>query len=993
MIHFIEITSSRANFAEAFALASFINELNQNTTSIMRLELYHNVSLSYYLTGKLESNTGVSVIDLTSFSSSSPCLVEAMMVTSLKDIVLVDTSIVLFSSSSLHDTTASQSKDGVQICGKGKRRNNSFGSVISTSLELDESLQLLKSRYETDGDIFSHKFCKAYFHENQTGGDDNYVFTNIGNSSHSALLLGPIVYTKTMKDFPLWHRYIHAYMYPVWNDFDRMSYYYDSPLFCGSSPSLVEVCDENLSLQIKQNWIVNREAYSFLLFDQQPLSWVAFDGGIAPAVGNSSCISFNSVCGAKNSALAGGGSARTVLNIDLVRLSDGVNIAMHSKVAYGPIEFETNTPPHPYDVQSMTVSEAKKKLRNPCLPVNVAQTWLDPNSYRLHHLYDFNCTNDCFQSIDTEQDFLDRLVLEDNVEIIFDLKSPNGTDQLQQAQHLLSLIQQKSESEKEMLLDKVALRFFDVGLQGEISLGILPSFVQESVVLGEFPSQLKTYFNAPSRQACSVLEKWTMYYNVTFGGCFILQDDESIMKNWQELATTMFHSSKLTISLQNHVKVICDVPRKQEHPNTKLWSDGLSTCVENGYQWIHHPFPISSSLSSSIPNFDMPPSFLSKTSLVNQSIIEKFMTMEKSNLEQTSKKNSLTKQALSKWDNYISHWAVTSAYDWRAMNTKKWSFSGNKDITTSDYHQNLNQQNQDKLIFRCVSKILTVMLFLRLEEENILSIDNLIMGIPYNVTWKQVFSNTAGRDGKKAGNEFTYANELWLHVPEAIYNATGLSFEETIKYYVLDPMGLSGSFDNQTAFPPVAARGFVGSLDDLMLIGCTLATGGISPKTSKRVLSTQNIQKMQRDWITDQGVMNSFQRNIIVFGLRQRFTEGNSTSNFFPFRMMVNHHPNSTNATTNANDENDNIAAYGMGMWLVKGWRKKVGAGGKIVPVQGWLALGGMEAAVYFDSDGVVVGMLAPQNVVGLKLDRPFFKFVRQVGSIMEESFQEEQSG
>ena len=55
-------------------------------------------------------------------------------------------------------------------------------------------------------------------------------------------------------------------------------------------------------------------------------------------------------------------------------------------------------------------------------------------------------------------------------------------------------------------------------------------------------------------------------------------------------------------------------------------------------------------------------------------------------------------------------------------------------------------------VFRCVTKILTIMLFLRLEEMSLLSIDDIIeAGSGRNVTWKHVFSNTA-----TISNEFEY---------------------------------------------------------------------------------------------------------------------------------------------------------------------------------------------------------------------------------------------
>lgn len=80
-----------------------------------------------------------------------------------------------------------------------------------------------------------------------------------------------------------------------------------------------------------------------------------------------------------------------------------------------------------------------------------------------------------------------------------------------------------------------------------------------------------------------------------------------------------------------------------------------------------------------------------------------------------------------------------------------------------------------------------------------------------------------------------------------------------------------------------------------------------------------------------------------------------------------------------------------MGLWHVNGWRNKDGGLEESAPVQGWLSLGGTESCLYFDTDGLVVGMLAPEAVSSLELPTPFFNFVKQIGSIMDDTFQREQ--
>jgi len=207
-------------------------------------------------------------------------------------------------------------------------------------------------------------------------------------------------------------------------------------------------------------------------------------------------------------------------------------------------------------------------------------------------------------------------------------------------------------------------------------------------------------------------------------------------------------------------------------------------------------------------------------------------------------------------------------------------------------------------------------------------------------------------------NEFVYSNSLWSHVPSAIHNATGLSFEEAVKYYIIDPIGLGGSFDTNTSFPPYPARGFVGTLEDLQLIGCTLASGGTSPKTRLQVISDSSVNTILKDWTKEFNITSSFQENVTVRSMK-RFQDVNST-----FSHGI-------------------VSGYGLGLWHVKGWRMKGGT----TPVNGWLAMGSSEVVTYFDTEGIVVSMLAPQRILGLELTAPLAHVVRSVGMVMEASF------
>lgn len=153
--------------------------------------------------------------------------------------------------------------------------------------------------------------------------------------------------------------------------------------------------------------------------------------------------------------------------------------------------------------------------------------------------------------------------------------------------------------------------------------------------------------------------------------------------------------------------------------------------MEDGYDWIHYPFPVSTKADHSIPSSSELTSMILDGILIRNSLPAINLKKSKS-------------QVVSARQEYLSHWGVTSPFDWKP-HQQQWSFVG-------EQKQNIAVQvvpanNMDNS-FRCVTKILTVMLFLRLEELDLLSIDDAINGLPYKVTWRHVFTKTAGINEK-----------------------------------------------------------------------------------------------------------------------------------------------------------------------------------------------------------------------------------------------------
>jgi CubicO group peptidase (beta-lactamase class C family) len=206
-----------------------------------------------------------------------------------------------------------------------------------------------------------------------------------------------------------------------------------------------------------------------------------------------------------------------------------------------------------------------------------------------------------------------------------------------------------------------------------------------------------------------------------------------------------------------------------------------------------------------------------------------------------------------------------------------------------------------------------------------------------NVTWWNVFRNTAGSDGRNAGSNFTYCSDLWKHASAAVERATGLPFLVAVQHYVLDAVGAVGSYNQNTHYPPYEARGYEGPLEDMLVLGSTLANRGVSPATGKRVLSAASVDTMLRDAIIGNApAKQSFMGDWTAITMMNRF-------------RFDDPHTNATRVP---------VRGYATGLWYTPGFR--VDENGR--PIRGWISMG-EHNALYFDMTGVVVSYHASQKV------------------------------
>lgn len=935
---------SREDVISAFELMQSFHE-QKFFDRTFKFELYHYSSISPYLIAKFETWDNVKVINVNNhYANESPsCFTDALLITSLRNVVLLEPSTLLLwtppaFNGYIQNTKKRELTSAPRILCKDSTLQSS-ALIVSMSLNIDEELK-----------DYTQKECNfhhLYSHRSSIEDGNLAVYDiierddlNIGSSLFpmGSLLISkysPFAHLSLAIDQMDW-----TTKYEIVERADSKYPKFNSADFSEYATLVVKQIEK--SQRRYKSWMTT------LLLDR-PVGWVAYDGGltIRDQFNNENfCSTFNTVEGASRSVKATSGSdSGTMLNIDLVMSSDNVNIAMHNSEMFSMLNSE---PRILQSAHSMSAADLKNNVRNPCLPQSSIYQWFDRNPY---HSYT-NC-EECSPKISTAEEFVKGILLsEKDIDVVFDLKSSDAITQDIQAQQILSIVRNSatSDTDKEIILQRINVRYFTVKEKTHV-LEVLPQHIFEKIMAGD-TLPLKVYVNAPSDYNCLQLIQWGKEKGSKIAGCFVITGNNDVTKSWQRLS--QYFSTNSTFTSVKNEKRICDVPKSQTRPNTSLWKNGIVSCVEEGYDWIHHPFPVNYKADHSVLSRPVFTPIINDRALIRDTIVS-------TNVARSS----------TEFKNYMSTWGITSPYHWQPAN-HEWSFVGHAIQNKSN-----NNTPGDHHIFRCVTKIITVMLFLRLEELGLLSIDDAIEGLPHTtkVTWKQVFSNTAGHDGKQAGNVFHYSNVLWSHTANFIQNLTGAPFEEVAKYHVLEPLGLSGSFDRNTAFPPFTARGFVGSNQDLLVLGSTLASGGVSPKTRMRVISPASVNKMLNDWTVAQNVTESFHRDETVKSMK-RFVDGNETRHreFFPYAV---------------------VDGYAMGLWRVHGWHIKGSSCPDDsnnrephitkIPIRGWLAMGSSEALLYFDEDDIVVGMSAKKRVNGLEMTAPFAKLVRNIGCKMTE--------
>ena len=449
------------------------------------------------------------------------------------------------------------------------------------------------------------------------------------------------------------------------------------------------------------------------------------------------------------------------------------------------------------------------------------------------------------------------------------------------------------------------------------------------------------------------------FLNKKILGCHVNLEDTAIGIEWDlfvekhnvslNVLGMQTSPAKMTFPKFPEPKTICDITRKQASPNRTFWKTSHIACVEAGFFYIMHPW----SIPMNADFFPLP------------SGMEGVFPKIQNSMMKTTVPSQLAKAMNASdpvWSKYYSHWGLTHLSDW--SNRRDDWFKGNapaKKPASEAYMQ---------VEFRGATLLLVSMLFLRLEELGFTSLDNAvpvsslktgaIRSGSNKILWRHVLANTAGRDEMSAGTRFEFNNDIWKYAPDFVERVCGMKFTTAMYHFVLEPSGLQGTFDLRTLHSPYTANGFVGPLDDLLLLGSIFVNQGVSPKTRKQILTTTSVARILGNSVLDYDPTKKEFYNHKVVQNMARFWK-NKIHNFVEQKDIMPRHP---------------IDGYGLGLWCVNGWRQtKQGD-----PIRGWLSLGSSEVFLYFDVTGMVMAFHAPTPQKGYELRAAFAETVREVG-------------
>jgi len=570
-----------------------------------------------------------------------------------------------------------------------------------------------------------------------------------------------------------------------------------------------------------------------------------------------------------------------------------------------------------------------KELTNPCVPEEVARKWLLDNPY-IH----YNCSHELIQDLN------DFLLYSIDAEVCYDLKASSSDTQIEQAKTIVETFGHFDD----VLVGqgKVSVRFHDA-TNGTVSTSsVIPEYGLKALSMEKSLAEMGFYVNVPSRMACSQFINWIRNHNFLRNknilGCYVDMNNALLVKNWDsfianngvQLDVLGMPTSPSKPSFPT-LKAICDLPKKPSSPNQTFWKRSHIACVEEGYEEIVHPwsipmnadfFTLSSGMEETLPSIQ---NYL-------------FYTILPKHLPSTTKP---------------FHWSLSHLSDW--SNRRNQWFQGNTALSKGP------TENDETFSFPGITKLLIHILLLRLEDLGLVNLDELV---PLQTETDVSTTKHSWRHFLCSENVLqSYSNSV---VEESLFNyiqqSCGVNFTTAMHYHVLEPMGLLGSFNLTTANN---LKGYVGAIDDPILIASTLVSAGVSPKTRRQVLSAASVNYMLRPTVAnDKSAGNAHEHRLL---------------------QSISRHLSSNQTKQDSNAAGEMVVdGYGLGVWCVNGLRRTHQG----QPIRGWLSLDqgnilGSQTSSYWDVTGLVLSVYAPSP--GLEGDEfelatTFAAVVRMIG-------------
>lgn len=268
--------------------------------------------------------------------------------------------------------------------------------------------------------------------------------------------------------------------------------------------------------------------------------------------------------------------------------ADDIQVGMHSETAFGPLIFEGNQLSNSNSISSLSLVTAQARLKNPCLPNEVARAWLDENKY---HDY-----TSCFH--------------EKGFRTTKPRRSIPRPDYLERSRRdcvwsegKISIGPTKASETRFCKWSNWRGKKFKKCFSGKSQSDSFPTTTLQVAQIRSFPiicstvsQSKKCLLNSGTFSirhqgmhalVCNLGQTTTVFALLVVLSMSTSVEASKLCRKNSTLQSPFLRQQQKTLSSS-----VRSLPQKQGLSGARLWKQGLIYCIENGYDWIHHPFPV-----------------------------------------------------------------------------------------------------------------------------------------------------------------------------------------------------------------------------------------------------------------------------------------------------------------------------------------------------------------------------------------------------------------